>query len=320
MARMARCAAFAGSLAAGLTACANPIIQLRPVPSGAQGISLLGDTLWAAPIAPGEGPPLVRQLQAAQRTLQSKPADPAARMLVARRTAALGRIREAVELYTGILADDRGRARVYRRRGEMLFLIRELGLAERDLRRAVKSPATKVEKEFTEDLVGGLAGTSLGYRANLILGAVRYARGEFGGAVESLVEALRFSDGADELTESGLWLSIALLRAGRGAEAAGVIRGIPGNLDVRRRGPELALLRLFKGELPIDSLRILADSGPEDEALYLFGLGLVHLLRGERQAGAILFEEVLRLGVWQTWSAIAAESELARMGPAAPRR
>jgi tetratricopeptide (TPR) repeat protein len=300
--------------------CGSPIITLRPVPSGAQAISFLGDTLWAAPIEPGAGPSPVRQLHAAQRNLQAKPTDPAARMLVARRTAALGRLREAVDLYTEIIAEDRGTARLYRRRGEMLLLLREVDLAERDLRRAVKSPAARIEKEFVEDADGRLVQTSLGYQAHLLLGVVQYVRGEHQRAATSLLEAIRYSTGADELVQGGLWLGMALFRAGRGAEALEVIRGIPGDLEVTERVAELTLLRLFRGEVRVDSLRVLANQGRDAEALYLYGLGVIQLVRGEPAIAAELFEEILRLGRWHTWPAIAAESELPRLRPRATLR
>jgi hypothetical protein len=193
----------------------------------------------------------------------------------------------------------------------MLMILRELGLAERDLKRAAKDPRILIEKEFAEDQRGGLESTSLAYQTNLFLGMVRYLRRDHHKAVENLVEALRFSAGADELAESGLWLTVALLRAGRAAEAGEVIRGVPGDLAVTRRGAELALLRLFKRELPMDSLQVLADQGPEQAALYLFGLGLAAVVGGDRQVAADHFEEVMRLGVWHTWPALAAESELA---------
>jgi hypothetical protein len=97
VARPERVVALGACLALVMSACASPIVRLRPVPSGAQGISLLGDTLWNVRIPPGEGPSLVQLLHAAQRNLLARPTDVPARMLVARRTAALGRIREATE-------------------------------------------------------------------------------------------------------------------------------------------------------------------------------------------------------------------------------
>src|SRR6185436_18383590 len=83
------------------TACARPFSQRSIVlPISAQALSLLGDTLWSLPINPEEGPALVEQLNKARNRATSSPLDVNAALVVARRTADLGRLRESVELYT----------------------------------------------------------------------------------------------------------------------------------------------------------------------------------------------------------------------------
>lgn len=310
-------AALMGTVGLALAAtagCDRGNVSLTPLPSGAQAVSLLGDTLWNVPLSPGVGPSLVQQLQAAQRNLAGRPTDPAAKLLVARRSTSLGRLRDAVTVYSDVIAEDYGTARVYRRRGELLLQLREFRHAERDLSRAERDPASAVIKEFAEDSAGGLVGSLVKYQASLGLGILHYLRGDFAKASKRLLAALEISEGADELVEGGLWLSWALRREGRVAEASQVIRGIPATVEVKARAVELSILRMLRGDLPIDSIRARATAGgPEDESLVLYTLGFVQLVRGDTAGARDAFGRVLELGQWTARPYLAAEAELARL-------
>lgn len=131
--------------------------------------------------------------------------------------------------------------------------------------------------------------------------------------------ALESSDGADELVESALWLSFALRRAGRTRDAAEVIRGIPAGVAVKSRSAELLVLRLFRGEVGLDSVRsYVAAGGAEDEALVLYGLGFVQLARADTAGALDAFEQVVQLGHWTLRPSIVAEAEIARLRPKPP--
>ncbi|MFN0177328.1 MAG: tetratricopeptide repeat protein [Gemmatimonadales bacterium] len=302
------------SIAAAMVSCRRPIVQLTPLPSGAQAVSLLGDTLWNVPLPPGEGPHLVQQLRAAQRQLTARPSDPAAKLLVARRTAALGRLRDAVLLYNEVIEAEAGSVRLFRRRGELLFQLREFEAAARDLKRAARDPGGAFVKEFVEDSAAGLVGSLVRYQATLGLGILEYARGDYPRAARTLVSALDASDGADELVESALWLGFALRRAGRTQDAAQVFRGIPANVAAKSRSAELLLLQLFRGEVGLDSVRSHLQGGAAaDEALVLYGLGFVQLVRADTTGALDAFEQVLLLGQWAVRPSIVAEAEVARL-------
>ena len=81
-------------------ACAQPAPRRSiALPISAQALSLLGDTLWSLPISPEDGPELVEQLTKARNRVASSPLDVDAALVVARRTADLGRLRESIDLY-----------------------------------------------------------------------------------------------------------------------------------------------------------------------------------------------------------------------------
>src|SRR5262245_16955276 len=81
-------------------AAADDVQFLRAAPETAEGISLLGDTLRRPPLAAEDGQRLVEDLQVARGEYAAHPSALAYRLAVARRTASLGRIREALGLYT----------------------------------------------------------------------------------------------------------------------------------------------------------------------------------------------------------------------------
>lgn len=100
--------------------------------SSARAVSLLGDTLWTAPVDPRQGPQLVTQLQIARAMVSADPLDLTAQLALARQTAAIGQLREAVLLLNRAATTHYLSPRVMRQRGEVLLGLRELEQAYRD--------------------------------------------------------------------------------------------------------------------------------------------------------------------------------------------
>jgi hypothetical protein len=81
-------------------ACSTAVSTSPPPvpPPDAEAISLLGDTLWTLPVEPRRGPRLISQLQMA-RNQAAVPWPPAVDQVnLARRTAGIGRLREAMAM------------------------------------------------------------------------------------------------------------------------------------------------------------------------------------------------------------------------------
>ena len=74
--------------------------QDAPSASAVQAISLLGDTLRAPTLPPATRERYEAQLAEAQREAAARPDDPDALIWVGRRTAYLGRFREAIAVFT----------------------------------------------------------------------------------------------------------------------------------------------------------------------------------------------------------------------------
>ncbi len=310
-----RLATWAG-LAGLVAACGPPTLRLTPPPLGAEAISLLGDTLWSVNLSAAEGQARVGQLADAKRRAEARREDLNAQLLLGRRTAAMGRLREAVVLYTKAIEAVPTDGRLYRRRGELLLLLREPDLAARDLTRAVKlASLDSTAKEFVEGPDGQLVGTNIRHASQLLLGMTQYIRGDYGRAYPALVAAAQSADDGDGIAAASLWLFFTLQRAGRLEEASQIAKVIPADLPVTTRRPEHRLLQAFAGTISLDSLQ--RDLGfvhePGTAGLYLYGVGSSLLARGRRAEAVEAFDEVRATAGWSSAVYLAAEAALARL-------
>ncbi|MSR02010.1 MAG: hypothetical protein EXR94_04620 [Gemmatimonadetes bacterium] len=312
-------------LAGLLAGCGPPTLRLAPPPLGAEAVSLLGDTLWSVTLSAAEGQARVSQLAEAKRRAGARWDDLNTRLLLGRRTAAMGRLREAIDIYTEAIEADPTDPRLFRRRGELLLLVREPDLAARDLERAASRARERISPdgrrfappvmEFLEGPDGQLSGAGVLHSSQLLLGMTHFIRGDYRRAYPMLVAAAQSADDADGIATASLWLLFTLRRAGRLAEAGQIAKVIPADLPVVHRTAELRLLQAFAGTLSLDSLQrgLGGDIQSEAAGLYLYGLGSTLLARGRQAEAAEALDEVRHTTNWASIIYVAAEADLARL-------
>jgi Flp pilus assembly protein TadD len=305
-------------LVVGLVAsCAQPPTQRSIVlPVSAQALSLLGDTLWSLPIPAEEGPELVEQLNKARTRLASAPLDVNAALVVARRTADLGRLRESVDLYTKAGELNPMDARINRYRGEILLQLREFEHAQRDFQDAagkLVGKATQVEFLNIED--GGLLGSTLQYNIYRLLGLTYYLKGDFTRARITLLEAAKAASNGDDVVAAGLWLFFSSRRLGAVEESRVILTRFTDSAAVGAREAELALLEAFRDGVSSDSLHLDLKRPFESErdALTAYGLGFALLQLGRVDEAELVFEHIRRYRDWSSIPVLAAEADLARI-------
>lgn len=298
-------------------ACAQPPTQRSIVlPVSAQALSLLGDTLWSLPIPPDDGPELVEQLNKARTRLASAPLDINAALVVARRTADLGRLRESIELYTKAGELNPMDARINRYRGEILLQLREFEHAQRDFQDAagkLVGKATQVEFLAMED--GGLLGSTLQYNIYRLLGLTYYLKGDFVRARITLLEAARAASNGDDVVAAGLWLFFSSRRLGALEESRVILTRFTDSAAVGAREAELELLEAFRDGVSSDSLHLDMKRPFESErdALTAYALGFALLQLGRTDEAELVFEHIRKYRDWSSMPVLAAEAELARM-------
>jgi tetratricopeptide (TPR) repeat protein len=298
-------------------ACAKPpITRSIALPISAQALSLLGDTLWSLPIPPDDGPELVEQLTRARTRVASSPGDVNAALVVARRTADLGRLRESIDLYTK--ADELSPIdpRIPRYRGEILMQLREFELALRDLQAsATRLMGKPTQVEFLAMDEGGLLGSTLQFNVYRLIGYTYYLMGEFAKARITLLEAAKAASNGDDVIAAGLWLFFSSRRLGAMEEARLILTRFTDSAAVGAREAELALLEAFRDGVSSDSLHLDMQHPfrTERDALTAYGLGFALLHLNRRDEAEMVFEHVRTYRDWSSMPVIAAEAELARL-------
>jgi len=300
-----------------LAACGGrPLRHTVVAPANAQAVSLLGDTLWSVPVDPGSGPEAVERLRQARAEVTRSPTNLLAQLHLARSTAAIGRLREAVDLLTSASAMHVTDPRVFRYRGEYLLQLRHLDRAITDFRLAAQlSLGAPTLPEDVERSGGTHALSTVLFRTTFLLGVALYCRGDFAGARIALTEAAKRALTADDLAQSAFWLFLAVRRTGGADESKQLLAGVQDDWAVSAGFHEHALLLGFKGMLPSDTVRAraMASQATAERTLYAYGIGYVLLMQDREEEAALWFEHARLSPDWTTLPYLGAESELARM-------
>lgn len=291
-------------------------------PSSAfEAISLLGDTLTAPPLADSTRARYEGRLREARLDHESRPTLALTSIWLGRRTAYLGRFREAIDVYTRGLARHPDEPRLLRHRGHRYITVRDFPRAIADLERAARLMKGRMDETEPDGLPNARNVPTSTLQSNIWyhLGLAHYLSGDFERARRAYRQCLAFSKNPDMLCATTYWLYLALRRLGRDGEARAVLKPIRDDFDVIENRGYHRLLLFYKGELPEDSL--LATGGertPIDDATVGYGVGNWHLIHGRRAEAEAIFRRIVAGPQWPAFGQIAAEAELARA--AAPAR
>ncbi|HET7293516.1 MAG TPA: prolyl oligopeptidase family serine peptidase [Vicinamibacteria bacterium] len=231
-----------------------------------------------------------------------------------RRTAYLGRYREAIAIYTRGLEKHPGDARLLRHRGHRYITLRELDNAIADLEKAralVQGKADEVEPDGLPN-PQGIPTSTLHFNIYYHLGLAHYLKGEDEKALEAYRACLEASKGSpDRLVATTNWLWMTLKRLGRDKEAAEALVPVRRDLPVIEDQDYLDRLLVFKGEKGVDEL--LTGEGALSSATRLYGAGFYWLVSGQRDRARETFERLAASPDWAPFAVMAAEAELRRM-------
>jgi dipeptidyl aminopeptidase/acylaminoacyl peptidase len=299
---------------------------LKPAPAVAaappEARSLLGVELRAPELLPERRRALEENLAKATADFVKDPDSTDAIIWLGRRTAYLGRFREAVDIYTRGIAKHPDDVRLYRHRGHRFITLRRLDEAVADLQKAAELIETRripdeVEPDGDPNPQNVPTSTSH-FNVYYHLGLAHYLKGDYGKALAAYRECMKYSTKSDDrLVATSDWLYMTLRRLGRDREAAEVLRPITGELKVIENHAYWNRLLMYKGEKRADDLL-----GPQEDpvqlATYGYGVGNWYLYNGQREKAREIFERIVRGPGWQAFGFIAAEAELARMRASAP--
>ncbi len=288
---------------------------LPTVPEGAEAVSLFGAPLKPQPLSPESRKALEERLAQAEADLEKDPKSADALIWVGRRTAYLGRFRDAIRIFSQGIAEHPTDPRFLRHRGHRYISIREFGRAAVDLERAAKLIEGKPDEVEPDGIPNakGVPTSTLHFNVYYHLGLAKYLNGDFEGAMRAYRECLMVSGLPDRLVATGYWAALTAKRLGNVAELARSLDSLPENLSVIENAAYYRLLLMFKGTLTENELLEGAKEG-NDPPTVGCGVAAWRLLHGRKEEAEQLLRKVLAGSQWAAFGYIAAEAEMKRMG------
>jgi tetratricopeptide (TPR) repeat protein len=278
-------------------------------PKDYEAISLFGRKL----ISPAPDPAALQRYEQARAAFAAAPTEENY-IWLGRRTAYLGRYREAIGVYSEGLAKFPGSYRLYRHRGHRYLSIRQLGRAVADLERAaalVQGQILEVEPDGVPNKTGTPVSNTQ-FNIHYHLGLAYFLTRDFAKAEAAYRECLRWSKNDDSVVAVTDWLYMTLRRMGKTAEADQALAPIHRGLKLIENGAYLDRLLMFKGLISeIDFAKEGPDETAPEKAIRTYGLGLARLWRGEKDRARDSFKELAWGDNWASFATIAAEVELA---------
>jgi tetratricopeptide (TPR) repeat protein len=251
------------------------------------------------------------QLQEARQDLDADAQSLEAAVWVGRRTAYLGRYRDAVQVYSEGIAVLPDAPELYRHRGHRYITLRDFDLAIEDFEQAV------VLIEDGEDVVEAdgqpnarnIPTSTLQFNIWYHLGLAYYLKGEFESALRCYRECMEVSGNPDALVATSHWLYMTLRRLERDEEALQVLEPITADLDVIENGAYHQLLLMYKGESQPEEL-LGGDGDGVQSATVAYGVGNWYLYNGDVERAREVFASIVTGEQWPAFGHVAAEADL----------
>jgi len=252
-------------------------------------------------------------LAQARAAWERNPDDADAIIWLGRRTAYLGRYREAIEIFSQGIELHPDDPRLLRHRGHRFITVRAFEAAARDLERAATLIADRpddVEPDGQPN-ARGIPTSTLHSNIWYHLGLARYLQADFDGAADAWTRARDAVDNPDNLVAASNWLYLSLRRTGRDADAAAVLEPIREDLDVIENGSYHSLLLLYRGDRQAEDVLGSVAEGASGTAVR-YGVSAWMMLEGRTAEARRLWETIVDQPDWASFGHVAAEAELAR--------
>lgn len=237
-----------------------------------------------------------------------------------RRTAYLGRYKDAIKIYTDGIKQFPADARLYRHRGHRFITLRCFDDAIADFEKAAKLIKGRPDEIEPDGLPNARNTPTSTLQSNIWyhLGLAYYLKHDFKSALKAYREAEKVSTNPDMLVATTHWLYMTLRRSGQEKEAAKTVAAIKDDLEVIENADYYKLIRLYQGKLkPAD---VLIPPGESlSNATVGYGLGNWFLYNGQPTEATKIFNHITAGNQWASFGYIAAEAEL-KSPPNSPSR
>lgn len=248
-----------------------------------------------------------QELAAARAAYERSPSDADALIWLGRRTAYLGRYREAIDIFTRGIREHPRDARMLRHRGHRWITLRQFDRAVDDLTKAaalIRGTEDQVEPDGLPN-ARNIPTSTLQSNIWYHLGLAHYLRGDFDQALAAYRECMSVSKNPDGVVSTSHWLYMTLRRMGRPEEAERVLDAISTDMDVIENQAYHKLLLMYRGEIAPEEM---TDTDPAT----LYGIANWYFYNGRPERARPLWERIVSEKDWAAFGTIAAEADLKR--------
>lgn len=276
--------------------------------------SLLGTPLFRPELDDKTRADFEAKLQKAEKDYQEEPGDEDRAIWFGRRTAYLGRYKEAIGIYSSAIAKHPESAKLYRHRGHRYLTVREIDQAIEDFQKAaglVEGKPDQIEPDGlpnSKNIPTSTLNTNIFYH----LGLAHYLKGDFSSAETAYRKCLSFTKNDDMLVAVTHWLYMTLRRQGKNRQAGDLLAPVQKKMNVIEDFDYQSLCLLYKGEKQPKDLLESADREGLSGATLSYGIGNWYFYNGHEEKGMEIFREILKGKEWASFGYLAAEAEVAR--------
>lgn len=287
---------------------------LPALPEGVEALSLLGDTLRAPPLTDAAKEDREAKFAEALADYEANPDDADAIIWLGRRTAYLGRYREAIAIFAEGIAKHPNDARMYRHRGHRYISVRMFPSATADFEKAaslIEDQPDEVEQDGLPN-ARNIPTSTLQSNIWYHLGLAYYVVRDYENAARAYAECMQVSNNPDMFVATSYWYYMTLRRLGRVEEAEAVLEPINADMDIIENETYRKLLLLFKRQ--VQPQEVMDTSGDDDvplaNATVGYGVGMYFALIGAESEAETVWRQVLQGSQWSGFGYIAAEAEV----------
>ena len=280
--------------------------------------SLLGRPLVSPVLSAERTRTLEADLQAARAEFEKNPASADAAIWLGRRTAYLGRYRDAIHVFTDGIGRHPEDPRLYRHRGHRYITVREFDKAIADLSRAAALAAGQPDEIEPDGQPNARNIPTSTLKTNIYyhLGLAHYLKGDFSRAAEAYASCMEHSRNPDMQVATAHWQYMTLRRLNRDADARRVLEPITADMPVIENGSYHKLLLMYKAAIEADALLAASQAQSLDAVTIGYGVANWHLYNGRKDAARDQLSRIVEQygsAQWAGFGYIAAEADFARM-------
>ena len=274
-----------------------------------EAFSISGEPLYQMPI-PSETSEPVKKYFEALKQYEKNPKKADNIIWLGRRTAYLGKYREAIGIYSKGIKQFPADARFYRHRGHRFITLRLFKQAISDFEKAAQLVYRKVDEVEPDGIPNskGVPVSSLHSNIYYHLGLAYYLNGDLAKANLAYRHCYEISDNNDKLVSTLHWYYMTQRLLNVKAETEIHLQDLQDDLEIIENQHYYDCLLMYKGKISAEELMEKArKQGSLGVATIGYGVANWYYYNNQKDLAKQLLEEILKLDNWSSFGYIAAE-------------